>query len=248
MRYRSLLLVILLLIVACGDDDAASTSSTLGTSTTAAATTTTGLAATTTTTAPTTTTTAPLNDPRFASTSQSAYFALPDTGGFGEGAHLALFYRTSDDQLVLVVTGFEPATLQCGWMYVEYGPASVLEAPSWGQANWEAFANQPWATEGATAEPRCEQEFLEDGALRPDIALAVQCGDYLVVVADQMELDAVFVGSTVAAPTASLLVDFPDDAVVALTAIPWFAHPGEHPTVDDLVEVGAGVLDCSLPG
>ena len=45
-----------------------------------------------------------------------------------------------------------------------------------------------------------------------------------------------------------MIVDAPGGDTIELEAMPWNHRPGEHPTMDDPVTVGAGVLDCSLPG
>ena len=244
MRWGSLVLLVALVGGACGDDDvgAASTATTATTATTAAATT--MPADTTTTVAETTTsTTLSLTDPRFPETNLSARFAVEDDAmvdlPFDPASLLALFYRSTEGSLVVMLTGFGDGgaspVLQCGWILMYYGPTSVLDAPSWDEASWGSYGNQPWATENFGT-PRCEDEFLEDGAFRTDIARAHECGDFLMIVADQLELDPSAVEAEVATPFAELVVDG-TDGPVSLEAIPWEAHPGALQTTADLVGI-----------
>ncbi|HEX5631148.1 MAG TPA: hypothetical protein VFY15_05775 [Acidimicrobiia bacterium] len=251
MRGRVLIALLSLLIVACGDDDTG-TGSVVTTTTAVAATTSTAADTTTTTAAPTTTTTLGYTDPRFPDTNMSARFGGRDGDpiefelDFDPAGILALFYRTADHALVVVMTGFDVATpvVECGWGIIDYGPASVIEADSWFEAVFGSYANQPWATAGATAESRCEEQFLEDGSLRPDIVTATQCDDYVVVVFDQMNLDATAFDAEVAVPEMHLIVDSPDGSV-RLEAIPWLAHPGANPTAADMLEVEPATLGCT---
>lgn len=240
--------VLLVLIAACGDDDAVTTTTSSGTGTTA---TTVGIT-TGTTVVETSTTTAPLplTDPRFPETNMSARFTGSDGEpvdvGFDPSSLLALFYRSPDEHLVVVITGFDPAVtqLQCGWAYVDYGPESVL-GENWYTASFSSFGNQPFATDGATGEPRCEEEFLEDGTLRSDIVTAQQCGDYLVFSAPDLILDPADVGEEVAVPSVELVVELSGGGVTDLEAIPWVAHPGANQTTADLLELDLATVDCA---
>ncbi len=251
MRTRTILLLLALTAAACGDDDtgtaATTTTGSAGPTTTQPGeTTTTGeVEATTTTTEPV------LTDPRFPETNVSARF------GFDEdeetevdrdpSSHLALFYRSAADELVVVITGFDAGApvLECGWGLVDYGPASVLEAESWYTASFDSYGNQPWATAGATSETRCEAEFLEEGELRSDIVTATQCGDYLVVVLPELAIDPVAVDSEVAAPTMELIVDTADGGSLRLQAVPWLAHPGAYPNAADMLEIELDASGCA---
>jgi hypothetical protein len=157
-----------------------------------------------------------------------------------------LFYLSVDGQLVMVLTGFDGEVTsdeQCGWMLIQYGSAAVLDVADWETAPWDSYANQPWSTAGGLTQPHCGQEFLEDGALRPDIATATECGDYLVVIADQLPLVPGDVGAEVGSPYVELLVAVAD-AKVELEAIPWAAHPGAAPNLGDLVEIDLDTLTC----
>lgn len=256
MRGRVLIALLALVIVACGDDDTGAGS---GVTTTAGGTTTSTAAATTTTTsttttaAATTTTVVVYTDPRFPETNMSARFGGRDGDPIGfdldfdPAGILALFYRTADSALVVVMTGFDVSTavVECGWGIIDYGPASVAEADSWFDAEFDSFANQPWATEGATTEPRCEEHFLEEGELRSDIVTATQCDDYVVVVFDEMSVDATTLDAEVAVPQMHLIVDSPDGGSVRLEATPWLAHPGANPTAADMLEVDPATLGCA---
>ncbi|MBI5157275.1 MAG: hypothetical protein HZA58_04590 [Acidimicrobiia bacterium] len=245
MRWGTLLLVVALLGGACGDDAAVTTAPTTTTGGTVEATTTTATVAETTTT----TAALPLTDPRFPATNLSARFALPDdtsaTLSFDPATLLALCYRSVDGPLVVVLTGFGdevPPVLQCGWILMRYGTTAVLDAPSWDTAPWDSHGNQPWATQnfGAT---RCEEAFLEDGGFRPDIATARECGDFLVVVADELAIDPAVVEAEVGTPFAEIIVDAAEGPV-SLEAIPWEAHPGALQTVDDLLEIDVDAARC----
>lgn len=250
MRLRPLLGVAGLLLAACGGGEGSATTTVVAVTTTTAAVTATTAAVTTTTAAVTTTTAPALSDPRFVETVLSARFGNPDPETGGEvppdvAGLLALFYRTAD-QLVVVIAGFGDSAPQCGWVLMHYGDDDVLTAASFDIAPWQSFANQPWATPGATDESRCKEQFLEDGELRPDIAPAVQCGDYLVVVVDQITLDAAEFGHSVATPSVDLIFDESAGAAVRFPAVPWTAHPGANPTTADLGELASGVLECAL--
>ena len=243
MRWGSLLLVLVLVGGACGDDDIGATPPTTTTTTLMAETTTTTVDETTTSSA------LPLSDERFPETNLSARFALPDdteaTLSFDPAGLLALFYRSIEGPLVVVLTGFGdevPPVLQCGWILMQYGTTAALDAPSWDEAPWDSYGNQPWATENFGA-ARCEDEFLEDGAFRPDIARAQECGDYLVVVADELVIDPALAEAEVATPFAEIIVDAAGGPV-SLEAIPWEAHPGSLQTVDDLLEIDVTALIC----
>jgi hypothetical protein len=249
MRNPSLLFAAGLVLGACGGDDGSATTIAEVVTTTVAVTTTTEPASTTTAVA-TTTTAAPLSDPRFVETVLSARFGNPDPDVEGAvppdvAGLLALFYRTTADQLVVVITGFADESPQCGWVLIDYGDDDVLSAESFDSAPWQSYANQPWATPGATNEPRCEEQFLEDGALRPDIAPAIHCGDYVVAVLDQMSLDPAEFGHTVATPSVDLIFDETAGSALRFPAVPWVSHPGANPTTADLGQLAPGVLDCS---
>jgi hypothetical protein len=243
MRWGSLFLVVALIGGACGDDDIGATAISTTTATAASTVATGGPLETTTTTTP------PLTDPRFPETNMSARFALPNdeeaTLPFDPASLLALFYRSTTGPLVVVLTGFGgevSPVLQCGWILMQYGTTAVLDAPSWDEAPWDSYGNQPWATQNFGT-PRCEDEFLEDGAFRSDITFAHECGDFLMIVADQLELDPAVAGAEVATPFAELIVDAPDGPV-SLEAIPWEAHPGALPTVADLVGIDVAAVSC----
>ena len=243
MRWGSLLLILVLVGGACGDDDGGATTAPATTPTT------TGPGDTTSVAAATTTTSLPLTDPRFPETNMSARFALPDDAAaalpFDPASLLALFYRSTEGPLVVVLTGFGgdvSPVLQCGWILMDYGPSTVLDAPSWDAAPFDSYGNQPWATQNFGT-PRCEDEFLEDGEFRSDITFAHECGDFLLIVADQLELDPVVAEAEVAVPFAELIVDAPDGPV-SLEAIPWEAHPGALPTVADLVGIDVAAVSC----
>jgi hypothetical protein len=217
------------------------TASTLGTSTTG-----------TTVVETTTTTTLPLTDSRFPETNLSARFTGPDGEpvdvGFDPNSLLALFYRHPTDHLTVVITGFDPDVmlLECGWAYMYYGPESVLQADNWYTAPFDSFSNQPWATEGATAEARCEEEFLEGSELRPDILTAQQCGDVLVFTAFALALNPAEVEAEVATPFVAILAELRDSGgVVEIEAVPWVAHPGAQQTTADLVGFDPDTLDCA---
>ncbi len=66
----------------------------------------------------------------------------------------------------------------------------------------------------------------------------------MVVVFDQMNLDATAFDAEVAVPQMHLIVDSPY-GLVRLEANPWLAHPGANPTAADMLEVEPATLGCA---